>query len=86
MVTRTTRTEVHFSSPFRLPNFDAPEPAGTYRVDHDEESIEGAAWLGWRRVGSFIHLPALGAQTSTHQMIPVSSSELDAALEQDQNR
>ena len=57
MASRTTQTVVHFSSAFRLPGFDEPQPAGDYRVDHDEESIEGISRLAWRRVGAFIHLP-----------------------------
>ena len=38
MTTRTTQTIVRFSSAFLLPGFDAPQPAGEYRVDQDEES------------------------------------------------
>ena len=30
---------------FRLPGFDEPQPAGDYRVDHDEEAIEGISRL-----------------------------------------
>ena len=52
--TRTTQTVVCFSSTFRLPDFDAPQPAGSYRVDHDEELIESVSRLAWRRVASFI--------------------------------
>ena len=83
MASRTTQTVVSFSSAFRLPGFDAPQPAGSYRIDHDEESIEGASWLAWRRVGSFIHLPGIGVRASTHEMAPISPADLDAAFEQD---
>ena len=47
---------------FLLPGFDAPQPAGDYRVDQDEELIEAFSRLAWRRVGAFIHLPAIGMQ------------------------
>ena len=86
MTSRTTQTVVRFSSPFLLASFDAPQPAGDYRVDHDEESIDGASWQAWRRVGSFIHLPAIGARGSTHEMAPINSADLDAALERDRNQ
>lgn len=33
-------------------------PAGDYDIDHDEELIDGMSWLAWRRVATFIHLPA----------------------------
>lgn len=83
MASRTTQTVVSFSSTFLLPGFDAPQPAGSYRVDHDEESIEGICWLAWRRVGSFIHLPGIGVRAATHEMAPISPADLDAAIEQD---
>lgn len=85
MVTRTTSTTVRFSAPFLLSGFDSPQPAGEYRVDHDEESIDGVSWQAWHRTGSFIFLPAVNATTSISQMVPVSPDELDAALERDKS-
>jgi hypothetical protein len=86
MANRTTQTVACFSSAFLVPGFDAPQPAGSYRVDHDEALIEGVSRLAWRRVGSFIHLPAIGVQRATHQMVPVNTVDLDAALEKDRNK
>ena len=83
MPTRTTSTIARFSSPFLLPGFDTPQPAGEYRVEHDEEMIEVSSRLAWRRVGAFIHLPAVGLQASTRQMVPVVPADLEAALEKD---
>lgn len=84
MTTRTTQTVVSFSSPFFLPGFDAPAPAGSYRVDQDEESIEGGDWSAWRRVATFIHLPGIGVRGSAHEMAPIDPADLDAALKRDQ--
>ena len=86
MTTRTTQTVARFSSPFLLPGFDAPQPAGDYHVDEDEEAIEGISRLAWRRVGAFIHLPAIGATDSTQQMVPINPADLDAALEKDRQQ
>lgn len=83
MTTRTTQTLARFSSPFLLPGFDAPQPAGDYRVDQDEELIEAFSRLAWRRIGAFVHLPAIGTSGQTHQMVPVNLADLDAALEKD---
>lgn len=80
MTSRTTQKVVRFPSVFSLPGFDAPQPPGEYRIDHDEESIEVANHLAWRRVATFIHLPA-GA---TEQMVPIDPAFLEAASEQDQ--
>jgi len=86
MTTRTTQTVARFSSPFLLPGFDAPQPAGDYRVDQDEELIEVFSRLAWRRVSAFVHLPATGMTGHTHQMVPVSPADLDAALEKDHDQ
>lgn len=74
---------VRSSSAVLLPGFDAPQPAGEYRADHDEESVKGVSRLAWRRVGAFIHLPAIGIQGSTQQMAPINPADLDAVLEKD---
>ena len=83
MTTRTTQTIVRFSSAFLLPGFDAPQPAGEYRVDQDEESIDGLSRLAWRRIAVFIHLPAIALQVPTQQMVPINPADLDTALELD---
>lgn len=83
MTNRTTQAIVHFTNAFLLPGFDKPQPAGDYRIDHDEECIEGISRLAWRRVGSFIHLPGIGMKMSTHQMVSINAADLDAALEKD---
>lgn len=83
MICRTKQTTVQFSSAFQLPGFDMLQPAGTYRVDYDEEVIDGLSRLAWRRVGAFIHLPAVGMHGSAQQMVPINPADLDAALEQD---
>jgi hypothetical protein len=86
MTTRTTQTVVRFSSPFQLPGFDALQPAGDYRVDQDEELIEVLSGLAWRRVGAFVHLPAIGMNDQTHQMVPIGPADLEAALEKDEQQ
>ncbi|HEY0121693.1 MAG TPA: hypothetical protein VGC14_08020 [Rhizobium sp.] len=83
MTNRTTQTVVRFSFPFLLPGFDAPQPAGEYRVDHDEEAIEGISRLAWRRVGAFIHLPAIAMPGSRQQMVPINPADLEIALKKD---
>lgn len=83
MTTRTTHTIVSFSAPFTLPGFDVAQPAGDYRVDQDEELLEVSSCLAWRRVGAFVHLPAIGIDGQTHQLAPIDPVDLDAALEKD---
>ncbi|TGQ53395.1 hypothetical protein EN836_14450 [Mesorhizobium sp. M1C.F.Ca.ET.193.01.1.1] len=83
MTARTTPTVVRFNVAFMLPGFDAPQPAGEYRVDLDEESLEGASRTAWRRVATFIYLPAISARGSTQQMVPIEAVSLEAALDKD---
>lgn len=83
MAGRTTQTVVHFSGPFRLPGFDRPQAAGHYRVDLDEEAIEGLSRMAWRAIGAFIHSPAIGIRRPTQQMVTIRPADLDAALEKD---
>jgi hypothetical protein len=86
MTTRTTQTVVSFSKSFMLPCFDAPQPAGNYRIDYDEEMIEGISQIAWRRVGAYIHLPAIGKKQTTTQMVPFDPLDLEAALKKDMRR
>lgn len=85
MTTRTRQTVVRFSDAFMLPGFDHPQPGGDYRVDHDEELVDGASRLVWHRTATFIFLPALTTTNAAQQMVPVTPSDLDAALERDQS-
>jgi len=86
MTTRTTPSVVRFNSAFVLPGFDAPQPPGEYRVDLDEESLEGPSRTAWRRVATFIHLPAISAKGSTQQMVPIEAAALEAALVEDRRQ
>lgn len=83
MPTRTTRSVVRFSSAFRLHGFDAPQPAGEYSVEQDEEQIEGISAIAYRRVATFIHLPAIATGTLARQMVPIDPADLEAALTRD---
>lgn len=84
MTVRTTQTIVRFSSAFVLPEL-GEQPAGDYRIDQDEESVEGLSRIAWQRIRTFIRVPSIGTQSSTHQMVPIDPATLNAALEQDHN-
>lgn len=83
MTGRTIRSVVHVSSAFSFAGLDAPQPAGDYHIDRDEESIEGISQLAWVRTNTFIHLPAIGAQSPKQQMARIDAADLEAALEKD---
>ncbi|MDI7865190.1 hypothetical protein MRS76_25105 [Rhizobiaceae bacterium n13] len=85
MPNRTTQTVVRFSSSFLLPNFNARQPPGDYRIEEDAELVEGISWLAYRRTATFIHLPAIAAASGTHRMVQIDPVDLEAALENDRS-
>jgi hypothetical protein len=83
MPVRTTETTVTFARPFALGSFDAPQPAGTYRVVTEEEEIEGLSFPAYRLLSTILYTPAVSVIASLHEAFPVNAAELAAALETD---
>lgn len=83
MTNRTIRTVVRFTSAFSLPDSVTSLPPGDYLVDRDEEAIEGVSRIAWRRVATFLHLPAMSKGMSTQQLVPIDPAVLDAGQEQE---
>ncbi|MBZ9725663.1 hypothetical protein LB554_17070 [Mesorhizobium sp. CO1-1-11] len=84
MPDRTTRSIAHFTAPFMLGGLEGQLPAGDYDIDHDEELIEGMSRLAWRRVATFIHLPAKAVNNPlTGQLVAIDHLDLETALVRD---
>jgi len=83
MPMRTTETTVTFRRPFTLPEFERPQPAGTYRLVTDEEEISGLSFVAFRRVGTMLRLPSLATSGRPEQMISIDVKDLAAALTAD---
>ena len=79
METRTVRKTVTFTQPFALAGVDGIQPAGTYDVDTDEETIDDVSFIAWRRVATMIHLRKDGAM----QVYPIDPLALAASLVRD---
>ena len=56
-------------------------PAGTYRVDTEEEQIDGLSFLAYRRLATFIRIPM--GRTGTVQDFLVDPKDVAAAVAQD---
>lgn len=80
---RTTETTVTFRRPFNLPEFEGPQPAGTYRLLTDEEEIPGLSFVAFRRVGTILRIPSLAKSGRPEQMISIDAKDLAAALTAD---
>jgi len=83
MTGRTTESQITFRRPFRLSAFDERQPAGTYRLQIDEEAIQGLSFLAYRRTATVLHVPAITVQGGVHQAVGVDAKELAAALDAD---
>jgi hypothetical protein len=82
MPVRTIRTQVTFQSPFRLPEFDEEQAAGTYDIDTDEEIIEGNERTAYVRVATLIHLRT----PSSSRTVTIAPEGLEEALQRDRER
>jgi hypothetical protein len=83
MTERTTETEVTFKHSFRLKSFSEPLGAGTYRLVMDEELIEGRSFTAYRRVATYLELPAISVALTHRRFLQVSSVEIEDALARD---
>ena len=82
-MTRRTIVEVTFRHPFTLKGLESAVPPGTYRVEIEEEQVEGLSFLAYRRLATFIRLPVPGHGAGSSQVVPVDPKELEKALERD---
>jgi hypothetical protein len=79
MAVRMTATEVVFRRPFVLRGFDRTEPAGTYKVETEEESIDDVSFPVWRRLATVMHVTRAGAT----EYVRVDPDDLRHALARD---
>lgn len=86
MAGRTTRISVAFSSAFSLSDVDGVQPAGTYRVQTVDTTLDEPPLAIYRRVSTTIELPAVGTIGSSRQVVIIDPLELEAALERDARR
>ena len=83
MTTRTTESVATFRRAFSLSVLDGAHPAGTYRVETEEEQLPGLSYSAFQRVRTLLHLPANPAPGQTRQVVEVDPVELSAALAAD---
>ncbi|TKT69109.1 hypothetical protein XW59_029050 [Aquamicrobium sp. LC103] len=83
---RTTQTVVKFNLSFFLQGFDVQQPAGEYRVEKEEELIDGLSRLAWHCTATFIYLPAIAPGNRPRQVLQIDPAELEDALKKDRLR
>jgi hypothetical protein len=83
MAGRTTRVSVTFLRPFSLADVDGIQPAGTYRIQTVDVTIDNLSLLAYRRVSTTIELPAVGTVSSRRRVVTIDPLELETALKRD---
>lgn len=83
MAIRTSERTVTFGRPFVLSGFDMLLQPGAYRVEMDEELLEGISFPVYRRVSTLFHLDRVPGEPGVMQTLRVDPKDLDAALERD---
>lgn len=85
MTTRAIFTTITLHRPFRLTGSDMERPAGNYEIETDEELIEGALFLSYRRVSTSISLNRQKSLPDICEMMTIDPIELDAIIAADRN-
>jgi hypothetical protein len=80
MVTRTSVQTVTFQNPFVLPGIEDKLPAGNYRIEIDEEVLEGVSFLAYRRLKVALFLPVPSGKPGFESMLTIHPKDLDTAL------
>jgi hypothetical protein len=79
MPTRMLSRVVIFRRPFVLDGFERVEPAGTYTVDTEEETLDEVSFPVWKRLATVMHI----THGSTTEYVRIDPEELRKALERD---
>jgi hypothetical protein len=81
MLSRTQRSTLIFSKPFRLTGEARMQPSGTYVVETEEELLEGLSFPAYRRTAMSITLqaPAAGAVRQALSVDPADLARAHAA-------
>lgn len=80
MPTRMQSRSVTFRRPFVLDGFDRVEPAGTYTVDTEEETIDDVSFAVWKRCATVMHIVRDGAT----EYVRIDPEDLLKALSRDE--
>lgn len=83
MFDRTQHSSIHFNRPFRLPDTEEIFAAGDYDVDEEEVLIEGFSRLAYRRVATFIKVPATIENQYRMRLLAIEPEELDRIIKLD---
>ena len=79
MPTRTSHSHITFRRPLRLAGMNAAAPAGSYKVDLEEERLDTRTVESWRQRALILQITTAGIT----EHITIDSQELRDALSRD---
>jgi hypothetical protein len=74
---------VTFQHSFTLKGVEGTVPPGTYRLETEEEEIDGLSFVARRRTATLLWLPLAGHGTRSSQRFRVEPKDLQEALRRD---
>lgn len=80
---RTTTSIVTFNASFSLGASERQYPAGSYRIETDEERLEGLSFHAYRRTTVRVHIPEGLVRKGTSITVSVTPKQLDDAVAND---
>jgi len=83
MTVRTNVTAVTFAYAVVLRGLDEVLPAGTYRIETDEERVEGPSFPVYRRLRTVMQIPGAEDRPGSTRSILIEPDDLDAAVARD---
>ena len=84
MITHTTCSHVRFQNPFKLTGYKKGLPSGRYKVELEEEWVEGISFKALRRAQLRLHLPVDPKHPGTSETLVMENpQDLYVALAND---
>jgi hypothetical protein len=85
MTVRTTTKSVTFRHPFSLKGADGLQPAGTYAVETEEETVPALSCLAYRCLCTTMTLSSRYGGAVVRQVVTIDPADLEAAQARDQD-
>ena len=80
---RTRTDTIIFRESFTLSALEGRQPAGSYQVEIDEERLPTMSAPAYRRVATWLRLPAPAGSRDLDRLVNVDAAELETALAAD---
>lgn len=83
MTTRVTTRIVTFEKAFMLDEIEGLLPAGSYRVETEDETLDNVSFVAHRRIATHIFVPSRAGAAGGTQMWKIHPNGLSEALSRD---